>query len=100
VPKLVYDFSEGGRDMRDLLGGKGANLAEMTSLGLPVPPGFVITTEACIAYLRDGDLPAGLTEEVGEHLATLEASMGKRLGDADDPLLVSVRSGAAFSCRG
>jgi pyruvate,orthophosphate dikinase len=100
VPKLVYDFVEGGKEMRDLLGGKGANLAEMTTLGLPVPPGFVITTEACIAYLRDGDIPAGLHEEVAEHLAALEQAMGKRLGDPADPLLVSVRSGAAFSMPG
>jgi pyruvate,orthophosphate dikinase len=100
VPKLVYDFAEGGKDMKDLLGGKGANLAEMTNLGLPVPPGFVITTEACVAYLRDGDLPAGLDDEVAEHLAVLEKAMGKTLGDADDPLLVSVRSGAKFSMPG
>ena len=100
MPKLVYDFAEGGKDMRDLLGGKGANLAEMTNLGLPVPPGFVITTEACVAYLRDGDLPAGLDDEVAEHLAALEKAMGKGLGDADDPLLVSVRSGARFSMPG
>ncbi len=100
MTKLVYDFSEGGRDMKDLLGGKGANLAEMTGLGLPVPPGFVITTEACRAYREGGELPPELQAEVDEHLAALEAQMGKRLGDAADPLLVSVRSGAKFSMPG
>ncbi len=96
----VYDFADGNRDQRDLLGGKGANLAEMTNLGLPVPPGFTITTEACRAYLRDGGDPEGLTAEIDEHLAALEATMGRRLGQADDPLLVSVRSGAKFSMPG
>ncbi len=86
--------------MADLLGGKGANLAEMTVLGLPVPPGFIVTTQACTAYLRDGDLPSGLAEEVAQHLTALETAMGKRLGDADDPLLVSVRSGGRFSMPG
>ncbi|MDP9443351.1 MAG: pyruvate, phosphate dikinase [Actinomycetota bacterium] len=86
--------------MRDLLGGKGANLAEMTNLGLPVPPGFTITTEACQAYLEHGANPAGLDQEVAEHLAALEQRMGKRLGDPTDPLLVSVRSGAKFSMPG
>jgi pyruvate,orthophosphate dikinase len=100
VPKYVYDFAEGGRDMKDLLGGKGANLSEMTNLGLPVPPGFVITTEACTAYLETGDVPQELAAEVTQHLDALEAAMGKRLGDADDPLLVSVRSGAKFSMPG
>ncbi|MCU0308429.1 MAG: pyruvate, phosphate dikinase [Thermoleophilia bacterium] len=99
--KLVYDFSEGSRDMRELLGGKGANVAEMTRLGLPVPPGFTITTEACIAFLRGGrEFPPGLREEIDEHLARLEEDAGKRLGDPDDPLLVSVRSGAKFSMPG
>ncbi len=100
MSKLVYDFSEGGKDMKDLLGGKGANLAEMTGLGLPVPPGFIITTEACRAYLDSGDVPPALEAEVDEHLAALEQKMGKRLGDPDDPLLVSVRSGAKFSMPG
>ena len=100
MAKLVYDFSEGGREMKDLLGGKGANLAEMTGLGLPVPPGFVITTEACRAYLESGDVPPELAAEVDGHLAALEEHMGKRLGDATDPLLVSVRSGAAASMPG
>ncbi|HXF57728.1 MAG TPA: pyruvate, phosphate dikinase [Actinomycetota bacterium] len=98
--KYVYDFHEGNKDMKDLLGGKGANLAEMTNLGLPVPPGFTITTEACVAYLREGRFPDGLMEEVEEHLRKLEETMGKRLGDPDDPLLVSVRSGAKFSMPG
>jgi pyruvate,orthophosphate dikinase len=96
----VYDFSEGNKDQKDLLGGKGANLAEMTNLGLPVPPGFIISTEACRAFLREGHDPDGLAEEVTEHLATLENAMGRRLGDPDDPLLVSVRSGAKFSMPG
>ncbi|MGI8536855.1 MAG: pyruvate, phosphate dikinase [Mycobacteriales bacterium] len=100
MTKYVYDFSEGGKDLVDLLGGKGANLAEMTMLGLPVPPGFVITTEACRTYLRTGEVPTELAAEVQEHLASLEAAMGKRLGDADNPLLVSVRSGGALSMPG
>ncbi|MEU4403708.1 pyruvate, phosphate dikinase [Streptosporangium sp. NPDC023963] len=100
MPKYVYDFTEGNKDLRDLLGGKGANLAEMTNLGLPVPPGFTITTEACRSFLADGVLPEGMQEEVSEHLAALETAMGRRLGQADDPLLVSVRSGAAFSMPG
>ncbi|WP_329037113.1 pyruvate, phosphate dikinase [Streptomyces sp. NBC_00178] len=98
--KFVYDFTEGNKDLKDLLGGKGANLAEMTNLGLPVPPGFTITTEACKVYLDSGDEPAALRDEVGAHLAALEARMGKTLGQADDPLLVSVRSGAKFSMPG
>jgi pyruvate,orthophosphate dikinase len=100
VSKYVYDFNEGNRDLKDLLGGKGANLSEMTNLGLPVPPGFVITTEACQAYLDSGDEPAGLRDEVSAHLEALEKSMGRRLGQPDDPLLVSVRSGAKFSMPG
>ncbi|QXJ25096.1 pyruvate, phosphate dikinase [Actinomadura graeca] len=100
MPKFVYDFTEGNKDLKDLLGGKGANLAEMTNLGLPVPPGFTITTEACRHYLEHGNPPGGLAEEVDRHLAALEAQMGKRLGQSDDPLLVSVRSGAKFSMPG
>jgi len=100
VTKYVYDFSEGNKDMKDLLGGKGANLAEMTNMGLPVPHGFTITTEACLTYLAEGGEPDGLMGEVDQHLATLESSMGKKLGDAGDPLLVSVRSGAKFSMPG
>jgi pyruvate,orthophosphate dikinase len=96
----VYDFTEGDKDHKDLLGGKGANLAEMTNLGLPVPPGFTISTEACRAYLEVGDLPDGLAGEIDEHLAALEKEMGRRLGDPGDPLLVSVRSGAAVSMPG
>ncbi len=97
---FVRDFSEGDRSQADLLGGKGANLAEMSRLGLPVPPGFTITTEACRRYLGDGAAPEGLDAEVGEHLARLERQMGRRLGDSSDPLLVSVRSGSKFSMPG
>ena len=101
ITKRVYDFSEGGRDMRDLLGGKGANVAEMTRLGLPVPKGFTITTETCIEYLRaDHTFPVGLTREITAHLDALEQAVGKRLGDEANPLLVSVRSGAKFSMPG
>ncbi|GGT52258.1 pyruvate, phosphate dikinase [Streptomyces coeruleorubidus] len=98
--KFVYDFTEGNKDLKDLLGGKGANLAEMTNLGLPVPPGFTITTEACKVYLDSGEEPAALRDEVSAHLDALEQRMGKKLGQADDPLLVSVRSGAKFSMPG
>jgi pyruvate,orthophosphate dikinase len=98
--KYVYDFSEGDKDQKDLLGGKGANLAEMTNIGLPVPPGFIISTDACRAWMEDGEEPPGLAEEVTEHLAALEQAMGKELGQADDPLLVAVRSGAKFSMPG
>jgi pyruvate,orthophosphate dikinase len=100
VTNYVRDFADGDRSQADLLGGKGANLAEMTWLGLPVPPGFTITTEACRAYLRDGAVPAALEDEVADHLARLEEHMGRRLGDSADPLLVSVRSGAAVSMPG
>jgi pyruvate,orthophosphate dikinase len=100
VSKFVYDFAEGHKDLKALLGGKGANLAEMTRLGLPVPPGFTITTEACRAYLAEGELTAAMREEIDAHLAALEQQMGRRLGDAEDPLLVSVRSGAQFSMPG
>ncbi|MFI8302862.1 pyruvate, phosphate dikinase [Streptomyces sp. NPDC085927] len=98
--KFVYDFTEGNKDLKDLLGGKGANLAEMTNLGLPVPPGFTITTEACKVYLESGTEPAALRDEVSAHLDALEAAMGKKLGQPDNPLLVSVRSGAKFSMPG
>ena len=98
--KYVYDFDEGNKEMKEILGGKGANLAEMTNLGIPVPPGFTITTEACVYYSDKGEYPAGLAEEIGGHLAVLEKKMGKRLGDRDDPLLVSVRSGARASMPG
>jgi pyruvate,orthophosphate dikinase len=98
--KFVYDFHEGNRDMKDLLGGKGANLAEMTNLGLPVPPGFTISTRACIDYLKSGRWPDGLEQAVEDHLGRLEEAMGRRLGDESDPLLVSVRSGAKYSMPG
>jgi len=100
VPKFVYDFTEGNKDLKDLLGGKGANLAEMTNLGLPVPPGFTITTDACRYYLAHGTTPGGLDDEVTSHLMALERTMGRKLGDPADPLLVSVRSGAKFSMPG
>ena len=98
--KYVYDFSEGDKSMKDLLGGKGANLAEMTKLGLPVPPGFTITTEACRAYLKDSTVPESLATEVTRALRGVEDQMGRHLGDPSDPLLVSVRSGAKFSMPG
>jgi len=100
MQRYVFDFSEGNASQKDLLGGKGANLAEMTNIGLPVPPGFTITTDACRAFLERGMLDEGLRAEVDEHLARLEATMGRTLGQADDPLLVSVRSGAKFSMPG
>src|ERR671934_1947255 len=99
--RYVYDFDEPTEGGKELLGGKGAGLAEMTGLGVPVPAGFTVTTEACRAYMANGkQLPDGLEEEVEEHLAALEERTGKRFGDADDPLLVSVRSGAAVSMPG
>src|SRR5450756_1078156 len=98
--KYVYDFDEGNKDMKELLGGKGANLAEMTNLGIPVPPGFTIATGACVYHSANGEYPPGLAEEIEEHLAALEGRMGMKLGDKDDPLLVSVRSGARASMPG
>src|SRR5215204_3372006 len=99
--QYVYAFEEGGKDHKYLLGGKGATLAEVTNLGLPVPPGFTITTEACKAYMAAGrEFPDGMLDEVASHLETLEQGMGRRLGDPADPLLVSVRSGAPFSMPG
>ena len=98
--KFVYSFSEGNKDQKDLLGGKGANLAEMTRLGIPVPPGFTITTEACKEYLLYGKAPLELEIQITKALRQLEDEMQKRLGDKDDPLLVSVRSGAKFSMPG
>lgn len=100
MPKYVYRFSEGDKDQKDLLGGKGANLAEMTRIGLPVPPGFTITTEACRAYMSDGHVPPGLRVEVTTALREIEDTLGRQLGDVHDPLLVSVRSGAKFSMPG
>ncbi|MFJ9898343.1 pyruvate, phosphate dikinase [Streptomyces sp. NPDC091280] len=98
--RYVYDFAEGGRDQADLLGGKGANLAEMTRLGLPVPPGFTVTTEACRAFLATGTEPDGLAPEIAGRLTALERFAGRGLGQSDDPLLLSVRSGARFSMPG
>src|SRR3954447_517205 len=100
--KWVYEFSEGSRDMRDLLGGKGANVAEMTRVLGPerVPAGFTITTEACVAYMREDGFPDGLDDQIAEALGQLEEQAGKKLGDAGDPLLVSVRSGARESMPG
>ena len=100
MARYVYDFDEPTDGGRELLGGKGIGLAEMTQLGVPVPAGFTITTDACRAYLHEGGLPAGLEDEVAEHIARLEARTGKRFGDTSDPLLVSVRSGAAVSMPG
>jgi pyruvate,orthophosphate dikinase len=104
VTQLVYFFgngrADGTRDMKAILGGKGANLAEMTNLGVPVPPGFTIACEVCVQYLRDGSTPAGLRETVAECLTRLEEATGRRLGDVRSPLLVSVRSGAPFSMPG
>ena len=100
MKKLVFDFTEGDKDQKDLLGGKGANLAEMTRLGLPVPPGFTITTEACRHYLEKGRQPDDLRVQVTMALRSLEDHVGRRLGDSHDPLLVSVRSGAKFSMPG
>ncbi len=101
MTKWVYDFHEGDASQRNLLGGKGANLAEMTNLGLPVPPGFTITTEACNAYRESGQqFPNGLLDEVADHRKHLEETIGRQIGNAGDPLLVSVRSGARFSMPG
>ena len=101
VSRYVYAFDEAAELGRTLVGGKGAGLAEMTTLGIPVPAGFTVTTEGCVEYMRrDGTLPEGLDAEVDDHLGRLEASTGKRFGDRDDPLLVSVRSGAAISMPG
>ncbi|WP_461171392.1 pyruvate, phosphate dikinase [Trueperella pyogenes] len=100
MTKYVYDFTEGDKDQKDLLGGKGANLAEMTNLGLPVPPGFTITTEACRVYLTEGSAPEVLDVQVTSAIREVEAKMGKHLGDPKDPLLMSVRSGAKFSMPG
>src|SRR3954451_15884966 len=101
--KWVYDFEEGSKDMRDLLGGKGANVAEMTRIlgSERVPAGFTITTEACVAYMKEGQQePDGMADQVAEALKRLEQAAGKRLGDDEDPLLVSVRSGARESMPG
>jgi pyruvate,orthophosphate dikinase len=100
MTRFVYDFDEASDGGRELLGGKGIGLAEMTQLGVPVPAGFTITTDACRAYMHEHGVPAGLDAEVDEHIARLEEKTGKRFGDHDDPLLVSVRSGAAISMPG
>ena len=101
MKKYVYAFEEGKKEMKSLLGGKGANLAEMSKIGLPVPPGFTITTEACIHYIEIGEkLEESLKESIFEHLADLEEKIGKDFGDVNDPLLVSVRSGAVISMPG
>ena len=100
MTKYVYDFHEGSKDQKDLLGGKGAGLAEMTNLGLPVPPGFTISTEACRVYLEHGHEPPGLAAELSEHLEALERATGRTLGQADGPLLVSVRSAPSSLCPG
>jgi pyruvate,orthophosphate dikinase len=98
--KRVWLFAQGDASMRDLLGGKGANLSEMSNIGLPVPPGFTITTEVCNDYYAEGGWPAGLNEEIRTALANVEADQGKKLGDPTNPLLLSVRSGAKFSMPG
>src|SRR5881628_1320185 len=104
VERHVYFFGNGRADgsaaMRDILGGKGAGLAEMANLGLPVPPGFTISAKLCITYLAEGTFPAALRAEVDRHLKQLEKVTGKGFGDARNPLLVSVRSGAAVSMPG
>ena len=99
--KYVYLFSEGNANMRELLGGKGANLAEMTKIGLPVPQGFTISTEACTQYYEDGrQINANIQEEIMQYIAKLEKITGKKFGDKENPLLVSVRSGARASMPG
>lgn len=98
--RYVYAFDEGDGKNKMLLGGKGANLCQMTQLGLNVPPGFVISTEACLNYLEQDVLAEGLMEEVSRHIARMEKTTGKRFGSPDDPLLVSVRSGSAMSMPG
>src|SRR5450759_3566841 len=99
--KRIWLFGEGNATMRDELGGKGANLAEMTVIGLPVPAGFTITTMTCNEYTElGGQLPSGFMSEVKTALADVEKDMGKKLGDPTDPLLVSVRSGSKFSMPG
>ncbi len=101
MEKYVYSFVEGNKEMKALLGGKGANLAEMTKIGLPVPPGFTITTEACNQYYKEGKkLNAALIDEIFEHLSQLEKNLGKKFGDINQPLLVSVRSGSVISMPG
>src|SRR3990172_1176103 len=101
APKQIYRFQEGSAQMRDLLGGKGANLCEMARLGLPVPPGFIITTEVCREYYeRARKLPDGLWDGIREHLGEIEEAVSRRFGGDRTPLLVSVRSGSKFSMPG
>ena len=101
MTKFVYSFQEGNTDMRELLGGKGANLAEMTNIGLPVPRGFTVTTEACNQYYKDGEtISSNVEEEIFSKLEELEKITGKKFGDLSNPLLVSVRSGARVSMPG
>ena len=98
--EFVYAFDEQAPGGRELLGGKGIGLAEMTALGVPVPAGFTVTTDACREVMRSGDVPDDLWRQVDTHIARLEETSGKRFGDPQDPLLVSVRSGAAVSMPG
>ena len=99
--KFVYSFKEGNKDMRNLLGGKGANLAEMTNLGLPIPQGFTVTTEACTDYYKNNEtISKDIEKQIFEALSDLEKLQGKKFGDNKDPLLVSVRSGARASMPG
>jgi pyruvate,orthophosphate dikinase len=100
MARYVYSYRGAAKIGRELLGGKGAGLAQMTALGIPVPAGFVVTTEACVQYMRAGGFPDGLEDEIDEHVGRLETEVGKRFGDPEDPLLVSVRSGAAISMPG
>ena len=105
MPKYVYFFApaqaEGNKDMKDILGGKGANLAEMAGIGLPVPPGFTVSTDACNIFSKTGGtLPAEVESEIQRNLRRLEEAAGRKFGDPSDPLLVSVRSGAKFSMPG
>ena len=101
MAKWVYLFREGNADMRNLLGGKGANLAEMTNLGLPIPPGFTVTTEACTDYYNHGrSISEEIQTQIFDALALLEEKLGKKFGDTENPLLVSVRSGARASMPG
>ena len=101
MTKWVYLFKEGNADMRNLLGGKGANLAEMTNIGLPVPQGFTITTEACTQYYEDGrEINDEIQAQINEYIVKMEEITGKKFGDKENPLLVSVRSGARASMPG
>ena len=101
MKKFVYDFNEGNMSMKNLLGGKGANLAEMINIGLPVPSGFTITTEACNKFYKDNKIISNMLEkEIFEHIKILEEKTGKKFGDLKNPLLVSVRSGAPISMPG